>query len=311
MSKEEIQIDVSGDPGRDIFPPGRRVVIPGIRVRVSIPFRGDPELWKLRPNTWSSTVPHGDINALPDRSGGMLVLTIEQPADEPPENVKQSLDRLLSDVRFYLQNQSAQLSGENAKLQAQVRAVVAGRRERLNKHGNLSDLLGIPIQPPSVAAGVPTHYPETKTLRMPPTVAPSSLTRWDVFVSHASEDKDAFVRPLAEALQAHGLRVWYDEFTLRVGDSLRRSIDRGLSASDFGVVVISPAFLSKEWPRKELDGLVACEVDGHKVILPVWHNITATELRSHSPTLSDRLATSSSKGLSAVVEDLLKAIRVR
>jgi hypothetical protein len=50
---------------------------------------------------------------------------------------------------------------------------------------------------------------------------------WEVFISHASEDKDAVVRPFAEALEARGLKVWYDEFTLRVGDSLRQSIDRG------------------------------------------------------------------------------------
>jgi len=139
-------------------------------------------------------------------------------------------------------------------------------------------------------------------------VQQESSVDWDVFVSHASEDKEEFARPLAQALQDHGLRVWFDEFTLRVGDSLRRSIDRGLSRSRYGVVVISPAFLEKEWPQKELDGLVAQEVDGRKVILPVWHRIDASLLRRHSPTLADRLATSSGKGLGKVVADLLDAM---
>ena len=49
---------------------------------------------------------------------------------------------------------------------------------------------------------------------------------WDVFISHATEDKEEVVRPLAEALQGSGLRVWYDELT-RSGDSLRRKIDGG------------------------------------------------------------------------------------
>ena len=49
----------------------------------------------------------------------------------------------------------------------------------------------------------------------------------DVFICHASEDKDEFVRPLAEALKSHHLEVWYDEFTVDVGDSLREAIDRG------------------------------------------------------------------------------------
>lgn len=133
-------------------------------------------------------------------------------------------------------------------------------------------------------------------------------SEWDAFVCHASEDKEDFVRPLAQGLIARSLIVWFDEFTLTVGDSLRRSIDRGLARSRFGIVVISPNFLRKEWPQKELDGLVAREIDGTKVILPVWHNITADEIRAYSPMLADRLAAVSSKGLDHVIEDLTRAI---
>jgi hypothetical protein len=111
-------------------------------------------------------------------------------------------------------------------------------------------------------SGRVTSSPMTRT---PLAISHSGNSEWDVFVSHASEDKEEFARPLAQALKDRGLRVWFDEFTLRVGDSLRRSIDRGLAHSRYGVVVISPAFLSKEWPQKELDGLMAREVDGRKV----------------------------------------------
>jgi hypothetical protein len=133
--------------------------------------------------------------------------------------------------------------------------------------------------------------------------------QWDLFISHASEDKDDFARPLADALKAKGFKVWFDDFTLKMGDSLRRSIDLGLARSRFGVVVISPNFLRKEWPQKELDGLVAREVNGVKVILPVWHKITADELRAHSPTLADRFAASSEKGLDSVVAEIARVIR--
>jgi hypothetical protein len=84
--------------------------------------------------------------------------------------------------------------------------------------------------------------------------------KFDVFISHASEDKDEVVRPLAYALQASGLGVWYDEFELRIGDSLRRKIDRGLVSSRFGVVVLSKAFFGRGWPEYELDGLVTRRV---------------------------------------------------
>jgi hypothetical protein len=132
---------------------------------------------------------------------------------------------------------------------------------------------------------------------------------WDVFISHAWEDKEDIARPLAEALRQKGLRVWYDEFTLTLGDSLRRSIDRGLAQSRYGVVILSPNFFAKEWPQKELDELVAREAPGEKVILPVWHNITAEQIRDYSPTLADRVAVSSDRGLEHVVEELLRVIR--
>jgi len=134
--------------------------------------------------------------------------------------------------------------------------------------------------------------------------------QWDVFISHASEDKESFVRPLAERLISRGLHVWFDEFTLRVGDSLRRSIDSGLGRSRFGIVVISPGFLAKEWPQRELDGLTSREADGNKVILPVWHGIGFEEVRRFSPILADRLAVKSLDGLDRVVEELLRAIQV-
>lgn len=132
---------------------------------------------------------------------------------------------------------------------------------------------------------------------------------WDVFISHAWEDKESFARPLAKALEAEGLRVWFDEFTLRVGDRLRRSIDHGLANSRYGIVILSPHFFAKEWPQKELDGLAVREVSGGKVILPVWHNITADQVRRYSPTLADRVAVSSSHGLEYVVAELLRVVQ--
>lgn len=115
---------------------------------------------------------------------------------------------------------------------------------------------------------------------------------FDVFISHASEDKDAVARPLAAALQGGGLRVWYDEFELKIGDSLRRKIDKGLANSRFGVVVLSKSFFAKGWPNYELDGLVTRAVSGEQVILPIWHDITKQELIRYSPSLADKLARS-------------------
>lgn len=136
-----------------------------------------------------------------------------------------------------------------------------------------------------------------------------SEVRWDLFICHASEDKDDFVRPLAERLVSVGLKVWYDDFTLKVGDSLRRSIDEGLSKSRYGVVILSPSFFKKEWPQKELDGLVAKEIDVVNVILPVWHNVDISEVKKYSLILSDKVAAKSSDGLENVVSKLMGVVK--
>lgn len=122
-----------------------------------------------------------------------------------------------------------------------------------------------------------------------------SPKKWDVFVSHASEDKDSFVRPLALALKSLGLSVWYDEFSLRIGDSLSGSIDRGLASSEFGLVIISPHFIEKHWPDYELRGLVAREVGEDRVILPIWHGVTRDQVLDFSPPLADKVAMQTSE----------------
>jgi len=132
---------------------------------------------------------------------------------------------------------------------------------------------------------------------------------WDVFISHASEDKASFVAPLASALKARGVNVWFDTFTLSVGDGLRGSIDQGLARSRFGIVVLSEAYFSKRWPKLELDGLVARESEGQKVILPVWHEIDEAGVRYHSPMLADKVAVLSAHGIDHAVEQLLQVIK--
>lgn len=116
---------------------------------------------------------------------------------------------------------------------------------------------------------------------------------YDVFVCHAFDDKDEIVRPLAHALLEENLAVWYDEFTLGIGDILRRKIDDGLVRSRFGVVVLSPAFFAGGWKQYELDGLVTKEVGSdQQVILPVWHNVSRDDVMKHSPSLAAKVARS-------------------
>lgn len=125
---------------------------------------------------------------------------------------------------------------------------------------------------------------------MPMDDSGNSQPEYDVFISHASEDKDEVVRPLALALIKKGLKVWYDEFELKIGDSLRRKIDKGLAKSKFGIVVLSKVFIKKGWTNYELDGIITKANTGEQVLLPIWHNITKNEVIDFSPSIADKVA---------------------
>lgn len=132
---------------------------------------------------------------------------------------------------------------------------------------------------------------------------------FDVFISHASEDKDEIVRPLAHALRERGLEVWYDEFVLKVGDSLRRRIDEGISQSRFGLVILSRSFFAKNWPQHELDGLVTMSVDGRQVLLPIWHQITKDDVITASPSLADKVALRTAEyGIQEIADEITAVV---
>lgn len=132
--------------------------------------------------------------------------------------------------------------------------------------------------------------------------------RWDVFISHASEDKEELARPLALLLREMGLKVWYDDFVLQLGNRIRRSIENGLAESRFGVVLLSPNFFQKEWTQRELDGLLALEGD-EGIILPVWHRLNINDIKRFSPILADRVGISTSKGLTSVADQIFSVVR--
>lgn len=116
--------------------------------------------------------------------------------------------------------------------------------------------------------------------------------KYDVFLSHASEDKDEVARPLALMLQEHGLRVWYDEFEFRIGDNLVAKLNAGINASRFGIIILSDAFFAKRWTNHELNMLEYLWVTENRVLFPIWHNITVEEIRSYRSSLANIVARS-------------------
>lgn len=118
-------------------------------------------------------------------------------------------------------------------------------------------------------------------------------SEYDVFISHASEDKTPFVEELVKALQDKEVKVWYDSLNIAWGDSLRKQIDDGLKKSRFGIVVLSENYIKKGWTQYELDGLFDIEMTKGKTILPIWHNITKQQVMDFSATLAGRKALTS------------------
>lgn len=134
--------------------------------------------------------------------------------------------------------------------------------------------------------------------------------KYDCFISYASEDKEALVEPLAMGLRRLGLRVWFDRFAIKVGDSLSRSIDAGLTQARYGVLVISRAFLRKPWPEYELRGLVAREIGKEKVILPIWYGVSRDDVLAFSAPLADKMAILAvDRNVTDLARQLLEVVR--
>lgn len=130
------------------------------------------------------------------------------------------------------------------------------------------------------------------------------------FISHDSRDKEPFVRELAAKLQSMLCTVWYDEFSLIPGQSLRASIEKGLKTCKKCVLVLSPNFLGNEgWTKAEFDSVFTREIlEKKNVVIPVWHGVTKEQVYEYSPRLLDRVAILSSIGVEEVSRKVLQGI---
>lgn len=132
----------------------------------------------------------------------------------------------------------------------------------------------------------------------------------DFFISHDSRDKDEIARPLYEELSKRGFKVWYDEYSLNIGDSLSESIEHGITNSHYGIVILSQNFLSNEkWAKNELQSLKTRQiVKNNKSLLPVWHNIEPKDLEDNF-WLLDKLGGSTDRGIERLADQLEKAYK--
>jgi hypothetical protein len=265
-------------------------------LRVAIPFSGDAELFKYGSSPFNSPIP-GEI----EEGNVILAYTAESP---DMASVKADFDHRINQINQMLSTITGAAAEWNRQLPDVARKRLNERRTKVERDQTLS--LGYPLAATD-RTKPPTHATKV-AVKSEGILKPGQ--NFDLFLSHAREDKEVIARPLYSALTAEGVAVWFDEAVLRMGDSLRQKIDEGLAKCRYGVVILSPRFLSKQWPQRELDGLVARETaSGEKAILPIWHELDRDILMRYSPTLADRLAGKSEDGVPALVRMILDAIR--
>jgi hypothetical protein len=124
-------------------------------------------------------------------------------------------------------------------------------------------------------------------------MADTDRRRGTTFISHATEDK-GFVKVLADMLISFGVSVWYDDYQIGLGDSIRAKLGEGLLDSEYGIVVLSPNFFAKKWPKQELAALANILDSGR--LVPVFHNISVEEVGAKDPLLLDIKGISSERG---------------
>ena len=290
LPPQETQIEVPQfTQNRAFFGPGPHYV-PATAYSIRIPFAGDANLFRYPTSGYGLHIEAEVVD-------GALILT-HTTENPDPAVINREFDSRMNQIEQALLFVREQADQWNQRLPGLVKPAIEKRHATLQH--NQSVTLGYP------KATAPAPPPAPATAHPPK----SKATRYDVFLSHASEDKETIARPLYEALTAAGVSVWFDEAVLKLGDSLSARIDEGLAKCTHGIIIISPSFLDKRWPQRELAGLVAREVaGGTKRILPIWHDIDHATLVDRSPTLADRVAGRSSEGIPVLVRKVLEVVR--
>ena len=264
------------------------------KFQIRIPFTGDRNLFRYSTTVFGNPI-EGEV------VDDAIVLT-HIAKDPNLETVNREFKDRIDRIETTLQFSREQVSQWNNGLMNQVKPAVEKRMATIQRNQSMS--LGYQ------RAAAPAESVQAPFMAARHSTTRQTIAKFDVFLSHASEDKDAIARPLYDELTAAGVTVWFDEAVLHLGDSLRRKIDEGLARCNYGIIIISRSFLSKEWPQRELDGLAAREVAGGKtIILPIWHDIDKATIIQKSPTLADRLAARSTEGIPALVGKILKVVR--
>lgn len=283
--ESKTKVDVSRNPNRIFFGTGP-VMEDATELIVHIPFDGDPGVFNIAPSAYNSQIAQGEVH------GNEVLLRVI--VSDSNYDVQGHIDREVAQINWALTHLREKNEYTSQELEGALRQAVAARKRSIESRGNVVGNLKIPLRP-TAPPQTPTSPPvlQKKVPEPASPATPKKAHRWEVFISHASEDKP-YVEPLAKALETAGVSVWYDKTSIGWGDDIRASIDNGLLNCDYGVVVFSKAFLGKKkWTEYEVSALFGLETVDKKRILPIWHEVTYEDVLKYSPALAQRRAKSS------------------
>jgi hypothetical protein len=122
----------------------------------------------------------------------------------------------------------------------------------------------------------------------------------DVFLCHAWDDRQGAAKQLHNLLEAAGVKVWFSEKDLGLGVPMMRAIDKGLAASRIGLVLVTPALLTRLPKESVADKELSALLAGNRLV-PIVHNTTYEALRNVSPLLASRSGLDSAEDSMAVI----------
>lgn len=130
------------------------------------------------------------------------------------------------------------------------------------------------------------------------------------FISHDSRDKQEIARPLAQELTRILGRVWFDEYSLKIGASLRESIERGLKECKRCVLLLTPNFLSNTgWGKTEFNSIFTRElIERKNIVIPIWAGVSQKQVYEYSPSLADKIAANWDEGCGVVASKVRNII---
>lgn len=290
------RVEVTGDFLRGLNP-GEYAEVDGSNVYVYFPFTGDPKLLDARTGALMTGGVFADVEQASDKRSGNVVISVGLPYDMAEDAALRKVEQAIADAKRHLPRFLGVTNDLVQEARDAVRTAIEERisfkLEQRNRQSRLSEALGVGnvVESTQSTAPISRAAPVIVQERSANRRRGGSANR-DFFICHASEDK-VFVRNLVEALSALGATVWFDEYEILVGDSLRDKIERGLKMSTYGVVVVSPLLIAKKergWIKRELGGLMARPDHDRPVVLPVWYGTTAAEVADEMPSLADTVA---------------------